>query len=147
MFGDELGRRQKSIKRAWAVSVLKAHGHKPMWIRKKSKSRSAKLSPESRALLKTINLHFHDLHREAASRWLELGASLGQIQRWLGHHNISQTSTYLGASLGNDADEMRKLDERRGRLTNVDPDGSSVDQPTSSDAAMAEKTPENVTVH
>jgi integrase len=39
---------------------------------------------------------------------------LATIQRWLGHHNISQTFTYLVALHGGDAD-MRAFEQRIGR--------------------------------
>jgi hypothetical protein len=48
---------------------------------------------------------------------MDAGVSLATIQRWLGHHNISQTSKYLAASLVGDADVMRKFERRIGRLT------------------------------
>jgi hypothetical protein len=35
VFGDEIGRRVASIKRAWQTAVLKAHGHKPTWTWRK----------------------------------------------------------------------------------------------------------------
>jgi integrase len=47
---------------------------------------------------------------------MDAGVSLAEIQRWLGHVNISQTSTYLGASIGNDDAAMRAYEERIGRL-------------------------------
>ena len=58
---------------------------------------------------KITDLHFHDLRREAGSRWMDAGIPLATIQRWLGHANISQTSTYLGASLGGDEQDMRAV--------------------------------------
>ena len=53
---------------------------------------------------------------QAGSRWMDAGVSLAEIQRWLGHANISQTSTYLGASIGNDdaAMRIRRADRTRG---------------------------------
>ena len=45
-------------------------------------------------------MHFHDLRREAGSRWMDAGVLLHTIQKWLGHANISQTSTYLRATHG-----------------------------------------------
>ncbi len=69
--------------------MLKAHGYKATYVR------GANLSPASRAEHRRIDLHFHDLRREAGSRWLDGGVPLHQIQAWLGHTNISQTSTYL----------------------------------------------------
>ena len=53
------------------------------------------LTAASRATLATIDLHFHDLRREAGSRWLEGGVPLHTIRDWLGHTSIAQTSTYL----------------------------------------------------
>ena len=35
VFGDEIGRRVGSIRRAWQTAVLRAHGHKPVWIWKR----------------------------------------------------------------------------------------------------------------
>ena len=46
---------------------------------------------------------------------MDAGIPLATIQRWLGHANISQTSTYLGASLGGDEQDMRMFEERIGR--------------------------------
>ena len=42
-------------------------------------------------------LRMHDLRREAGSRWVDTGVPLHLVQRWLGHANTSQTSTYLQA--------------------------------------------------
>ena len=65
VFG-ELGKRIKSVKKAWETTVLKAHGHEPEWVR-------GSLSADSRARLAAIDLHFHDLRHEAGCRWLEAG--------------------------------------------------------------------------
>ena len=89
VLGDEIGRRRGSTKTAWRLTCQRA---------------------------KITGLHFHDLRREAGSRWMDAGVPLATIQRWLGHHNISQTSKYLAASLGGDADEMRLFEQRIGRL-------------------------------
>jgi integrase len=143
-----VGRRRRSIDKAWAIVVLKANGHKPVWVRAKTKSRSAKLAPESRALLDAIDLHFHDLRREAGSRWMDAGVPLTMIQKWLGHANISQTSTYLAASGGGDAEAMRAFEERAGRLPQVAASaGSDGPEPIRSDNGATEKTQENATVH
>jgi hypothetical protein len=48
---------------------------------------------------------------------MDAGVPLATIQRWLGHHNISQTSTYLAASGGGDAEAMRAFEEAQGRVT------------------------------
>jgi hypothetical protein len=53
VFGDEIGHRVGSVRRAWQTAVLRAHGHKPVWIWKKKQrpndKGSTKLSPESQA--------------------------------------------------------------------------------------------------
>lgn len=121
VFGDAVGRRRVSIKTAWTLTCRRA---------------------------KIADLHFHDLRREAASRWMEAGASLVEIQMMLGHHNISQTSTYLGAVSTDNVDVMRRLDERRGRLPQIavtaGPDGP---QATQTDTAAYENTQQNTIVH
>lgn len=110
VFGDACGRAIDSRDRAWAGVILRAHGHTPEYL-----PVTKNLAPGSRLLLKTINLHFHDLRREAASRWMDAGVPLATISRWLGHANISQTSTYLAASLGNDESDIARYVEYRQR--------------------------------
>lgn len=90
VFGDELGRRRHSIKTAFRLTCDRA---------------------------KLVDLHFHDLRREAGSRWMDAGVPLATIQRWLGHHNISQTSTYLAASGGGDEAAMLAFERATGRIT------------------------------
>lgn len=123
VFGDEVGRQRRSIRTAWRLACKRA---------------------------KITGLHFHDLRREAGSRWMDAGIPLATIQRWLGHANISQTSTYLGASLGGDEQDMRAYEERIGRLTpltHVDvSSGSDGPEPTSSDLGASQKTQQNLIV-
>jgi integrase len=92
VFGDEIGRPRLDIKTAWRLTLARA---------------------------KITDLHFHDLRREAGSRWMDAGIPLATIQRWLGHANISQTSTYLGASLGGDESDMQAYEAKIGRATLV----------------------------
>lgn len=102
VFG-ELGRHVKNVKRAWATAVLKAHGYEPQWL-----PRGA-LSTASRARLKAIDLHFHDLRHEGASRMLEAGWPLHHIQHMLGHASLEQTSTYLNVEKHGLQDSMRRF--------------------------------------
>ena len=124
VFGDEIGRRRGSIKTAWRLTLKRA---------------------------KIGGLTFHDLRREAGSRWMDAGIPLATIQRWLGHANISQTSTYLGASLGADEQDMRAFEERIGRLaplTQIDTSGGSGGQKqTETDNDLSEKAEQNSVVH
>lgn len=118
VFGDEVGRRVGDIKKAWQTAVLRAHGHTPLWLKVKGAHGKVGpiLSPESQEAYRAADLHFHDLRREAGSRWMDAGVSLATIQRWLGHANISQTSTYLAASHGRDEDDMHAYESRIGRI-------------------------------
>jgi integrase len=121
VFGDELGRRRRTIKTAWRLTCRRAE---------------------------IVGLRFHDLRREAGSRWMDAGVPLATIQRWLGHHNISQTSTYLAATGGGDADAMRAFEQATGRLPQIAAlTGSNAPEPTSTHLETTEKTQSNVTVH
>jgi len=109
VFGDEIGRPRLDIKTAWRLTLKRAE---------------------------ITDLHFHDLRREAGSRWMDAGIPLATIQRWLGHANISQTSTYLGASLGGDEQDMQAYETKMGRLTPL----TQIDVSARSDAPEGERT-------
>jgi len=143
VFGDEIGRkRQSSFKHDWENAVLLAHGHKPVRVQ------GGKMTPASRAVYRTINLHFHDLRREAGSRWMDAGVPLATIQRWLGHHNISQTSTYLAASGGGDAEAMLAFERAMKRLPQIAAfSGEERRSETESGTAPLENTNKNATIH
>jgi integrase len=107
VFGTEIGSRLTSINRAWHTAVLKSHGQTPAY------TATTNLTPESRAALDAIDLHFHDLRREAGSRWLEGGVPLHTIRDWLGHTNISQTSTYLASTAKTQHDAMARFEAQQ----------------------------------
>jgi integrase len=98
VFGNELGQRHGAIKTAWRLACERAN------IRE---------------------LHFHDLRREAGSRWMESGVPLATIQKWLGHTNIAQTSVYLATTTAGEHDAMRRFEERIGRLIPIDTGGKT----------------------
>lgn len=73
VFGNEIGQPLRTFKRAWQRVVLRAHGVTPTYAKRvkvegKAPVRTAALSPECRVQLRAINLHFHDLRRQAGSR-------------------------------------------------------------------------------
>ena len=103
VFGDAVGGRTKSIKKAWETAVLKATGHEPAW------TASHALTAESRAALRAANLHFHDLRHEAGSRMLEAGWPLHHVQHMLGHADVKQTATYLNAERVGLHDSMKRF--------------------------------------
>ena len=108
VFGNEVGERKSSasVYEAWKVTVLKAN-------------RYPGVPREHHHAYRAVDLRFHDLRREAGSRWLEGGLPLHKVRDWLGHANIAQTSTYLAGTSGGDEDYMRRFEERAGRLQNI----------------------------
>src|SRR6185295_4328251 len=103
VFGNDVGERVGSIKTAWLAACRRA----------------------------TISdLKFHDLRREAGSRWMEAGVPLATIQKWLGHTNIRQTSTYLSTTTAGEHEAMRRFEERIGRLTPIDTEGATPPETT-----------------
>lgn len=113
VFGNAIGQQVLDIKRAWHTAVLKAHGHVPTF------TKTANLSAESRQVFEAIDLHFHDLRREAGSRWLEGGVPLHVVRDWLGHTSIAQTSTYLSNTLQTQHDAMAAFEATRASLQNL----------------------------
>lgn len=63
VFGNDVGQRVTSFKRAWESAVVRAHDHTPE-ERREGKRRTR--TPACAAAFKAINLHFHDL-RHAGS--------------------------------------------------------------------------------
>ena len=124
VFGDEVGRRVKSPKKAWETGVLKAHGHKPAWVRGKNR-----LVQASQMAYQGIDLHFHDLRHEAGSRWLEAGMPLHHVKELLGHADISTTDTYLNAGRVHLHDSMRRMEKSSGRVSTEVAQTGPIDQP------------------
>jgi integrase len=109
VFGNEVGEPVGSIKKAWQTLVLRAHGHPPQW--EKGKNR---LSAESLRLYRSIDLHFHDLRREFASRLREApGISDHEVRDWLGHANITTTSRYLATTRTTLQQARKKFEQHR----------------------------------
>lgn len=96
VFGDAIGGRVQSIRKAWDTVVLRAHQVKAAW------TSTGALTPDARAAKRAIDLHFHDLRHEAALRWHEAGVDLNAIATLLGHADLSQLRIYLGIE-GDDA--------------------------------------------
>ena len=83
VFGDEVGRRVKSIKKAWKTACEKAG---------------------------VTDLRFHDLRHEAGSRLLERGWPLHHVKEMLGHADIKTTNTYLNVTRIGLHDSMRRFE-------------------------------------
>jgi len=121
VFG-ELGRRLKTIKKSWETTVLKAHGHEPEWTGKGT------LSAASRAQLRAIDLHFHDLRHEAGSGLIEKGWPVHHVQEMLGHASLEQTSTYLNVTRTGLQESMRRFETAGIHVTPVS-HGAAIEHP------------------
>jgi integrase len=97
VFSDETGEPVGRFRTAWVTAVLKAHGVKPAW---KSYGWTA-LSPECQEAFRRIDLHWHDLRHEYASRLVERGVPLAQVRDLLGHSSITTTERYDNQKLEN----------------------------------------------
>ena len=115
VFGNEVGERIGSIKKAWQTTVLKAHGYVPQWV----KGKNNQLAPESVAAYHAVDLHFHDLRREFGSRVLESGSSTLDARDLLGHANISQTSTYLKSTVKKLESAIERKEEHERQLADA----------------------------
>jgi integrase len=62
-----------------------------------------------------MNLHMHDLRRDAGSRLLERGADLPTAQLFRDHANISTSSRYLKPSKLALHTTIQRIDEQRRR--------------------------------
>ena len=91
VFSNEVGELVRSFRSAWLTTVLKAHGVKPHW-RKKASYRQ--LTEDCVEAFQAINLHWHDLRHEYASRLVERGVPLSQVRDLLGHASITTTERY-----------------------------------------------------
>ena len=99
--GDARSRRRAGVQRrgwrtaepfktGWVMAVLKAHGIEPRWRRAATRTSHADVP----ARFRDINLHWHDLRHEYASRLVERGVPLAQVRDLLGHASITTTERY-----------------------------------------------------
>jgi integrase len=107
VFGNAVGEQVACFQRAWHRAILKANGVRPVY------TGTANLTAECRKELERIDLHFHDLRREAASRWADAGIPLSIVQRWLGHSNVAQTSTYLSGTPAGEFEALQRYEAQR----------------------------------
>ena len=119
VFGNVIGQQVYNIKRAWMTAVLKANGEQAVL------TKNMNLNAKCRAKLDTINLRFHDLRREAGSRWLEGGVPLHTVRDWLGHTSIAQTSVYLAGTMQTQHDAMRQYEARLATLQRLATDAET----------------------
>lgn len=98
VFSDEIGQGVGSFRTTWVNTVLRAHGVPLKWSRQGNYKEPA---PECMAEFRRINLHWHDLRHEYASRLVEKGVPLAQVRDLLGHAFITTTERYDNQKLEN----------------------------------------------
>jgi site-specific recombinase XerD len=75
--------------------------------------RGGYLTAGCKAKLKELDLHWHDLRHECASRWFEDGLDVREIQWLLGHAKLEITQRYLNITDVGVVRSMRELWGRR----------------------------------
>jgi integrase len=88
---SSVGEPVKFFRSAWVMTVLKANGVKPEW---KPKSKVRTFTAACLAEYKRLDLRWHDLRHEYASRLVEKGTPLSQVRDLLGHASIVTTERY-----------------------------------------------------
>lgn len=102
VFGNAIGEAVADPKKQWETLVLRAYGHTPTWT-------AGKLSADARAQYNAIDLHFHDLRHEGASRLLEQGWPVHHVQAMLGHADLKTTSIYVNTTEAQLLDTARRF--------------------------------------
>jgi len=113
VFGNTVGEQLTDIATAWTTVRLRAAGFTGV-LRDPKKRR---LTPEARLALKTYNLKFHDLRREAGSSFVDDGMDPRAVQTFLDHASLATTTRYLRLSQKALHNEARRVDERRAERT------------------------------
>ena len=98
VFSNEVGQPLRVFHRQWQTLVLRAHGHTPTWG---ARLNYQGLSDESQQAFRAINLRWHDLRHEYASRLVEHGVPLAQVRDLLGHASITTTERYDNQTVAN----------------------------------------------
>jgi hypothetical protein len=108
VFSNEIGEPLPHFHDAWLRTVLNAHGIKPRWT---ARLKHKGLSSESKNAFRKINLRWHDLPHEYASRLVERGVPLRSDSRparpRVDHHDgtLRQSETGEPADRGSEARE------------------------------------------
>jgi len=120
VFGDDETGERESVKIAWENCRLKAHGYV---VKREANGR---LTAECRQQLGSIDLRFHDLRREAGSRFLELGMAPHYVQAFLDHAKLSTTSRYLAIDSRGMHAAMENAEKARRRMAREGKRGNPV---------------------
>ena len=108
VFGEAAGEFVGDFNRLWREVKLIANGVTPEYVK-----RGGYLTSSCTAKLKDVDLHWHDLRHECATRWLEGGLDVREIQVLLGHRKLEITQRYLNVTDVGVVRSMRELWARR----------------------------------
>ncbi len=120
VFSDETGEPIRNFRKTWVLTVLRAHSFTPHW---RKQGGWKHLTAECQAQFQAIDLHWHDLRHECASRLLERGVPLAQVRDLLGHASITTTERYDTQKLENLQTAAAELE--RGEAFDATPRGAS----------------------
>ena len=104
MFDDATGAFVGDFNRLWREVKLIASGMQPEYVK-----RGGYLTASCKGKLKELDLHWHDLRHECASRWLEDGLDVREIQVLLGHAKLEITQRYMNITDVGVVRSMREL--------------------------------------
>ncbi len=96
VFSDETGEPIRNFRKTFVLTVLRAHGVTPHW---RKEGGWKHLTRECQAQFQSIDLHWHDLRHEYASRLVERHVPLAQVRDLLGHASIITTERYDNQTL------------------------------------------------
>jgi hypothetical protein len=116
------------------VAVLKAHGVDPRWC----KSTYKDVSADCQQRYCDINLHWHDLRHEYASRLVERGVPLAQVRDLLGQASILTTERYDNQRLEALQAAVERLEEGKTFDPNTEAADNLSAEAVSRDSAKAE---------
>jgi integrase len=103
VFGDATGSVVGNFNRLWREVKLIANDVQPEYVK-----RGGYLTATCKAKLKEVDLHWHDLRHECATRWLEDGLDVREIQVLLGQSKLEIAQRYLNIT---DAGVVRSMGE------------------------------------
>ena len=137
VFSNEIGEPLRLFHRTWQTIVLRAHGITPAWG---SRLNYQGLSDESQDAFRRINLRWHDLRHEYASRLVEQGVPLAQVRDLLGHASITTTERYDNQTVANLRIAAAKLERGKVFTPAAETEASSVSAQDAGETAFAKAT-------